>query len=196
MATTSVTANLVPSLWAKQLWKDVQDEMFWTTHGFVGEGPSFPIQKLTQLKKEPGDTIKFGLTVKLSGAGKTGDDTLEGYEEAITSYDESVTVNQIRNAVRLAGKFEEQQACYDMRADAKEKLKIWYPGILYRGIWYTGISYLEIPYLEILNLRILYPGIPYPEIWNGGAFCRTVLYPAICFFPEKRGRSVLPTKIP
>ena len=125
MATTSVTANLVPSLWAKQLWKDVQDEMFWTTHGFVGEGPSFPIQKLTQLKKEPGDTIKFGLTVKLSGAGKTGDDTLEGYEEAITSYDESVTVNQIRNAVRLAGKFEEQQACYDMRADAKEKLKIW-----------------------------------------------------------------------
>jgi N4-gp56 family major capsid protein len=125
MATTSVTSGLVAQLWSKELWKDVQDEMFWTTHGLVGEGPNAVIQKLTNLKKQPGDTINFGLTTKLSGSGKSGDDTLEGYEEAISSYAETVTVNQIRNAVRIAGNFEEQQACYDMRKDAKEKLKIW-----------------------------------------------------------------------
>lgn len=99
--------------------------MFWTTHGLVGEGPNSVIQKLTNLKKQPGDTINFGLTTKLSGSGIAGDSTLEGYEEAISSYAQSVTVNQIRNAVRIAGNFEEQQACYDMRKDAKEKLKIW-----------------------------------------------------------------------
>ena len=49
---------------------------------------------------------------------------------------------------------------------------------------------------NLLYPGIPYQGIPYPEVWNGGAFCRAVLYPAICFFPEKRGRSVLPTKIP
>ena len=125
MATTSVTSNLVAKLWSKELWQDVQDEMFWTTHGLVGEGPNYVIQKITDLKKQPGDTVYFGLTAKLSGSGVSGDSTLEGNEESISSYAQSVTVNQIRNAVRIAGKFEEQKACYDMRKDAKEKLKIW-----------------------------------------------------------------------
>ena len=125
MANTTVASGLVAQIWSKELWKDVQDEMFWTTHGLVGEGPNAVIQKLTNLKKQPGDTINFGLTTKLSGSGVSGDSTLEGNEEAISSYSQSVTVNQIRNAVRIAGKFEEQQACFNMRADAKEKLKIW-----------------------------------------------------------------------
>jgi len=125
MADTTVASGLVAQIWSKELWKDVQDEMFWTTHGLVGEGPNSVIQKLTNLKKQAGDTINFGLTTKLSGSGIAGDSTLEGYEEAISSYAETVTVNQIRNAVRIAGNFEEQQACYDMRKDAKEKLKIW-----------------------------------------------------------------------
>ncbi len=68
--------------------------MFWTTHGLVGEGPNAVIQKLTNLKKQPGDTINFGLTTKLSGSGVSGDSTLEGYEEAISSYAETVTVNR------------------------------------------------------------------------------------------------------
>ncbi len=123
MATTSTIAALTPELWRKELWADVIDEMYFTSHGFVGEGENFPIQKLTDLKKNKGDTITFGMTAKLTGNGKDGDDTLEGYEEAITPYDESLTVNLKRFAVRLNGTMEEQKAAYDMRKDAKEKLK-------------------------------------------------------------------------
>lgn len=125
MATTSPNANLVRAAWAKKLWVDAQDEQFFVKHGFIGESDNSIIVKKVDLKKDKGDTIHIGLSVKLSGSGISGDSTLEGYEEAISTYAMDVQLDQIRNAVRIAGALAEQQACYDMRSDAKEKLKIW-----------------------------------------------------------------------
>ena len=125
MSTTSPNANLVREAWAKKLWVDAQDEQYFVKHGFIGESDNSVIVKKIDLKKDKGDTIHLGLSIKLSGDGKTGDNTREGYEEAITTYEMDVEIDQIRNAVRLAGEMEEQKACYDMRSDAKEKLKIW-----------------------------------------------------------------------
>lgn len=125
MSTTSPNASLVREAWAKKLWVDAQDEQFFVKHGFIGESDNSIIVKKVDLKKDKGDTIHLGLSVKLSGSGKTGDNTLEGYEEAISTYEMDVALDQIRNAVRIEGALEEQKACYDMRSDAKEKLKIW-----------------------------------------------------------------------
>src|SRR6056297_871321 len=125
MAVTASIAALQAEAWAKQLYKDVQDEMFFESNGFIGTSPSSIIQKNTTLSKQGGDTVHFGLTTKLSGSGKSNDDTLEGFEEAINSYEMSVSVAQLRNAVRLTGIEDEQKVTYDMRADAKEKLKTW-----------------------------------------------------------------------
>ena len=126
MATTSIlSANMIQKLWAKQLYADVMADLYFENHGFIGEGPGSIIQKKTELSKQAGDTITFGLTYKLSGNGVSGDSTLEGSEEAITGHDMSVTVNQLRNGVRLAGRMEEQKAPYNMRQDAKDKLKTW-----------------------------------------------------------------------
>ena len=125
MANTSPNANLVREAWAKKLWADAQDEQFFVKHGFIGESDNSIIVKKLDLKKDKGDTIHIGLSYKLSGSGVAADGTLEGYEEEINSYAMSVSLNQIRNAVRLNGQLAEQKACYDMRSDAKEKLKIW-----------------------------------------------------------------------
>lgn len=125
MALTVSTANLRAEAWAKQLYKDVQDEMFFESNGFIGTSPTSIIQKNTDLSKSGGDTMHFGLSTKLSGDGVANDETLEGFEEAINSYEMSVVVAQRRNAVRLTGIEDEQKVTYDMRADAKEKLKTW-----------------------------------------------------------------------
>lgn len=123
MATTQATGNLTAKYWAKELWADVQKEIFFEK--FTGTGPDAIIQKNTALQKAAGDTVVFGLAMKLGGSGVAGDSILEGNEEAMTFYDMSVTVDQIRNAVRIAGEMNEQKVAFDMRSKAKDVLKIW-----------------------------------------------------------------------
>jgi len=69
-------------------------------------------------------TITFALVNKLSGAGVTGSSTLEGNEEDMTSRSFAVTVDKLRNAVRVA-EMEEQISAIDLRKAAKETLKDW-----------------------------------------------------------------------
>ena len=124
MANSISIAGLRAQLWRKQLFADVQDEVYMTR--FIGTSPTSMIQEMEDLKKDAGDNISFGLGVKLSGGGVTGDGELEGNEEAMTDYDEDVAIDQLRHAVRLTGKMDEKKNAYNMRMSAKERLKIWW----------------------------------------------------------------------
>lgn len=124
MAKTVSVDALRPEIWQKELFKDVMDGLYFTNNGMMGEGENNIVQVMNDLKKSKGDTITVGLTAKLSGDGVTGDSELEGNEEAILSYSDSVSIDQWRTAVRLTGKLDEQKAAYDMRMDAKSKLSI------------------------------------------------------------------------
>lgn len=123
MDTQSISA-LRAQVWYKKLFADVSTILFMDR--FMGEGPNNPVQVITDLSKGPGDTIVIPLTTKLSAAGVSGDDELEGNEEEIVSYSFSASINQLRQAVRLKGRMDEKKVAYSMRADAKEKLKIWW----------------------------------------------------------------------
>lgn len=122
-ANTTVPTNLVQKAWAAQLWKEAQKDNFFKK--FTGQGQDSIIQLVTQLKKEAGDKITIPLVMRLTGAGVTGDNTLEGQEEAMKYYDYAVTVDQFRHAVRLNGAMEEQKTALDLRSAAKEGLKNW-----------------------------------------------------------------------
>lgn len=124
MANTISTSNLRAQLWYKSLFADVPDILFMTR--FMGEGANNPVQVIKDISKNPGDRITVGLSTKLSGTGITGDSELEGNEEEISSYSETVIVDQLRHAVRLTGRMDEKKVAYSMRKDAKEKLKIWW----------------------------------------------------------------------
>lgn len=124
MSQTVTVDALRPEIWQKELHKDVVDELFFTRRNMMGESENNVVQIKPELRKSKGDLITFGLTAKLSGNGVTGDNELEGNEEAINSYSEGVAIDQIRFGVRLTGKLDEQKAAYDMRKDAKEKLGI------------------------------------------------------------------------
>lgn len=121
---TQTTTNLQGKVWLRDLFADVPSILFMDR--FMGEGPNNPIQVKSDLTKKAGDTIVCPLTVKLSGAGVSGDGELEGNEEEIVSYDFQPKLDQLRHAVRLKGRMDEKKAAYNMRSDAKDKLKLWW----------------------------------------------------------------------
>jgi N4-gp56 family major capsid protein len=121
--------------WRKELFADVMDDLYFMRNGLMGEGTNNIVQVMNDVKKAKGDTVTFGLSLKLSEDGVTGDSELEGNEEAITTYSQSVSIDQNRNAVRLTGLLDEQKASYDMRKDAKEKLGIWIKEFIERNVF-------------------------------------------------------------
>ena len=124
MTVSASIAALRPELWRKALFADVRDNLYMTR--FIGDSEQSMIQELEDLKKEAGSNISFGLGMKLSGSGVTGDNTLEGSEEAMTDYDEDVAIDQLRHAVRLTGRMDEKKNAYDMRMSAKGRLTDWW----------------------------------------------------------------------
>ena len=124
MTVSASIAGLRPELWRKQLFADVRDNLYMTR--FIGTTEQSMIQELEDLKKEQGSNISFGLGMKLSNSGITGDSTLEGQEEAMTDYDEDVAIDQLRHAVRLTGRMDEKKNAYNMRMSAKNRLADWW----------------------------------------------------------------------
>ncbi len=124
MTLSASLAGLQPELWRKQLFADVRDNLYMTR--FIGSSAQSMIQELEDLRKEAGSNISFGLGMKLSGAGVTGDSALEASEEQMTDYDEDVAINQLRNAVRLTGRMDEKKNAYAMRESAKNRLADWF----------------------------------------------------------------------
>ena len=119
-----VNHSLANKLFSKKLAHEAIRETF--IGKFIGEGKDALIQKHTDLKKSAGDKITYGLRVQLQGDGVLGDATLEGSEEALQFYNDSIIVNQLRHAVRIKGKMTEQRVPYKLRSEAKDGLKDWW----------------------------------------------------------------------
>ena len=134
MANTVSIDALRQELWAKELIDDVMRDVENIT-GFMGEGPNNVIQVSRELERSKGDQQTFGLVARLSGNGITGDDELEGNEESMNSYSEVVAIDQIRNAVRLTGKLDNQKVVYDQILKAKENLRVWMKEFIARQIF-------------------------------------------------------------
>jgi len=122
MAQTEFGVNhaLAVKRWSTSLAVEAEKKSYFKK--FVGS----VIERKTDLEKKAGDKITFGLRMKLRGAGVTGDNTLEGNEEALTYYSDSLLIDQLRHAVRSKGKASEQRVPYDMRATAREALATWW----------------------------------------------------------------------
>lgn len=126
MATTAYPVNhpLAVKLWSKKLYHDVIGDSFFGR--FMGEGSDSMIQIKTETSKGPGDRVRVGLRALLTGSGIQGDATLEGNEEALATYYDDVTINQLRHAVRSDGKMSEQRVPFSVREEARMGLKDWW----------------------------------------------------------------------
>lgn len=134
MANSISIDALRQELWAKELLedviKDVQNVM-----KFMGTDDNNVVKVNKDLQSQAGDTETFGLIARLSGSGVTGDDELEGNEESMLSYSQSVAIDQIRNAVRLRGKLDAQKTVYDQIKSSREVLRIWMKEFIARQIF-------------------------------------------------------------
>lgn len=90
----------------------------------MGKSTNNIIQLKTDLEKNKGDSITYALVNRLTGAGVTGSSTLEGNEEDMESRSFKLTVNKIRNAVRVAD-IDEQFSAISLRQAGREVLKDW-----------------------------------------------------------------------
>jgi len=113
--------------WADKWWIEAKTESFFYGNGFVGPDENNFIVELKDLENAQGDNITYGQVREVSGAGVAADGDMEGNENDVTVYDDDVTLTQIRNAIRTAGKQTEQLASESngLRKWAKVLLKRW-----------------------------------------------------------------------
>ena len=93
---------------------------------FTGPNTTDMIQVKNETQKGAGDKITYGLRMQMTGAGTQGDGTLEGNEEALQTYTDAVTIDQLRHAHRSAGKMTEQRVTYNLRDEARSALADWW----------------------------------------------------------------------
>lgn len=118
MAYTSYTTGnaLAVKLFSKALAHEVRGKTFFTQ--FMGEGDDNMIQIKPETGKSAGDKITYGLRNLLSQDGIVGDSTLEGNEEALVTYSDSIFIDQLRHAVRSQGEMSEQRIPFRVREEA------------------------------------------------------------------------------
>jgi len=115
--------------------RDVDNALRFTTSEEDGNGV---VHINKELGKRKGDNQNFSLVARLAGDGVTGDNELEGNEESMSSYNEAVAIDQIRNAVRLKGKLDNQKVVYDQIKSSRENIRVWMKEFLIRQIMYKA----------------------------------------------------------
>jgi N4-gp56 family major capsid protein len=91
-----------------------------------GESASTPIQMLSDLEADAGDQISYDLSVQLKMAPIEGDDILEGNEEPLKFYTDTVYVDQVRSGVNTGGRMTRKRTLHDMRKIARRRQGDWW----------------------------------------------------------------------
>ena len=126
MTNTNFPVNhpLAVKLWSRKLFQETMKQC-WISK-FLGKDSNALVQILDDTQKGPGDQITIGLRMLLNGDGVQGDGSLEGQEESLTTYHFSIVIDQLRHAVRSAGKMSEQRVPFSLREEARQGLQDWW----------------------------------------------------------------------
>lgn len=128
MAVTTYGVNdaLSNKLWAKKLTVEALKETWFGK--FIGSSPNSLVHLKTETSKAAGDKVTVGLRMQLSGDGRTEGQTLEGNEETLTTYSDSLYINELMHAVRVKSdtSIDAQRVPFNLRTEAKDGLRDWF----------------------------------------------------------------------
>jgi N4-gp56 family major capsid protein len=126
MSTTDFALNhpLAVRVWKKVLLAQSINQNPLTK--YIGESKNSLIYKHMDLEKGAGSRLTYGLKRLMVGRGVTGDNTLEGNEEALNFFNDDIYIDQLRHATRSAGKMSEQRVPFKMRAEGTDSLGLWW----------------------------------------------------------------------
>lgn len=115
-------------LWSRKLAREALKATY--VGKFIGESDDSLLQIRNDTQKSAGDSVRITLRMQLTGDGVLGDGTLEGNEEALATYTDNLLIDQLRHAVRSAGKMSEQRIPWNHREEAMMGLRDWWAGRL------------------------------------------------------------------
>lgn len=128
MSTTSYGVNdaLAVKLWSKMLAVAERDSL--EIAPLMGNDANSIIQIKNETSKGAGDKVTFGLRVRLTGDGKTEGEVAEGQGEALTTYSDSIYVNELGHVVGVKSEntIDAQRVPFDLRQEAKDGLADWW----------------------------------------------------------------------
>ena len=119
----STSNDLTKKAWEEKLFRDSVKESYFSK--FQGGGSDSIVQVKEQLSKDKGDKITFGLRMRLSGAGVTSGQILEGNEERLVTHSNSVSLEQYRHGVRDDGAMSRQRAMFEISDESRMAIKDW-----------------------------------------------------------------------
>jgi hypothetical protein len=136
--------NETVKVWSKILYGEFNKAL--ELSPLIGEGAGHAIRRLTELEKSAGDRIRMQMVPQLVGEGYTTGETLTGKEEALGSYTQDVTIDELSKPVDLIpkGSMSEQRVWHDLRSDAREALKDWFSTQLSVAAFMHWAGYLGV----------------------------------------------------
>lgn len=181
MAVTTFASNdaLTNRLWSRKLAVEVTKAT--PIAALIGTGPNSIIQLKDETQKGKGDQVTFGLRRQLIGAGVTENQVLEGNEEALTTYSDSIIINELAHAVRVRNTqtIDSQRVMFNMREEANDGLVDWYADrmslafFLHVGGYTASTIDFEGRTLPIVGKPVYYGNnaliAPSRQVWAGTA---------------------------
>lgn len=123
MALTNFAALTSEQLtaWSRDFWRVARNMSF--INQFAGKGSNALVQRVTELtKSDKGTKAVITLLADMTGDGVTGDNALEGNEEALRAYDITIELDQLRFANRIAGRLADQKSVVNFRETSRDAL--------------------------------------------------------------------------
>jgi N4-gp56 family major capsid protein len=155
VSTVTDLADQIPEIWQRKLFMSAQAMMWWQK--FTGaEGSGMPVVVKRDLIDQPGDTIHVNRLIDLSGAGVTGESTLEGNEEKISDQQVVCVPDWIRHGVAATGKAK-KQINNDFREMAMRLLSRWIAKKQDQDKWTAAQTVAACGY-DNETIGVVYPG--------------------------------------
>lgn len=109
------------------LFSDIAKEGYWTSR-FESKAPDapVPVQVLTELENDAGDTINYDLFVQLTQKPTYGDDIMRGKEEKLKNFSDKVSIDQVRCGVNAGGRMTRKRTLHNLRTIGRQKMAEWW----------------------------------------------------------------------
>lgn len=136
------------------LHKDIATMSYFGTR-FSGTDENNIVHQQTALEKDAGDTISFDLCVELRGDVTYGDNTLDGKEEALRFFTDTVSIDQLRKSVSAGGRASRKKTNHDLRKISSNKLSQFWKSWVDQFIFITlaGARGINEDYLTPLSFN-------------------------------------------
>ena len=180
MAVTTFGVNdaLANKLWSKKL--AVESSKATVIAPLIGTSTNSIIQLKDETQKGSGDQVTFGLRTQLVGDGVTENQVLEGNEEALSTYSDTLVINELAHAVRVRNEqtIDAQRVLFNMRDEANAGLVDWYADRMSLAAFIQLCGYTAptitfegraIPRLLPVHYGNNAPTAPTRQVWAGTA---------------------------